>query len=388
MEWLSADEAARRLNIRLDSLYAYVSRGLIHSEREGGGRARRYRAADVEALSRKQRVRRDPESAARDALHWGVPVLDSQVSSIRDGVLSYRGVNVGELARQRTFEQVVALLWTGDSSAALPDDPPPEPPAWDTIREMPVLQRLAAAVALAAPSDLPAYDLREPAVLRTSARVLRLVFSCAAGKRRPLRVLPGHSLAEGLARGWGCEQGPLLEQALILCADHELNVSAFTARCVASAAASPYAAVLGGLAAMQGARHGGSCEMVEGLFDQVDRPGEAKAVLAGRLRRGEPLAGFGHPLYPDGDPRARFLLDGLDALGGKAVRRARALAEAGREIAGEHPNIDFALVSLARACELAAGASTALFALGRTAGWLAHVMEQYRDGRLIRPRAG
>jgi len=388
MEWISADEAAGRLGIRKASLYSYVSRGLVRSEADSGGRARRYSREDVDALALKQRERKDPSAAVRGALHWGVPVLESGLSVIADGHLTYRGRDALELARTRSFEQVVSLLWTGDLEGALPDDPAPEPACWDTVRELSPVQRFTALVALASAADLAAWDLREAAVKRTGMRILRLLFGAAAGKRKPTRIAAGTSLAGALASGWGSSAAALIERALILCADHELNVSAFTARCVASAQASPYGAVLAGLAALQGTRHGGSCERVEALYDAVERPSDARAVVSARMRHGEPLVGFGHPLYPDGDPRARFLLASVAAeMGGKAMKRTRALVDAVGELAGEAPNVDLALVALARACELPPGASVALFALGRTAGWLAHAMEQYRDGRLIRPRA-
>jgi citrate synthase len=181
------------------------------------------------------------------------------------------------------------------------------------------------------------------------------------------------------------ERSRPVEAALILAADHELNVSAFTARCVASAGASPYQVVIAGLAALQGGKHGGNCERVEALFAETGRPERAAAVVAGRLRRGEGIPGFGQPLCPAGDPRGKELLRLAAELAPDPV--AEALCEAARAVLQEHPTIDFGLVTLARALGLPDGTALGWFALGRTAGWIAHALEQYASGEMIRPRA-
>jgi len=177
--------------------------------------------------------------------------------------------------------------------------------------------------------------------------------------------------------------------ALILAADHELNVSAFTARCVASANASPWDVVAAGLAALKGSRHGGHTERVEALFREAGTAAGARRVLADRLRRGEPIPGCGHSLYPDGDPRGTALLEMAKEIapGSPAVECALAVAEAYRELIHEHPTIDHGLVALSRALDLPQHTPLALFALGRTIGWIGHAIEQYGANKLIRPRA-
>jgi citrate synthase len=222
-------------------------------------------------------------------------------------------------------------------------------------------------------------------VVATGARILRLLAGVAAG-----RIESG--IAATLQAGWAPGRpeaaGPIAS-ALILSADHELNVSAFTARCVASAASSPYDVVSAGLAALKGVRHGGHTDRVEALFREAGSAAGARRVLADRLRRGEEISGFGQPLYPDGDPRGTALLEiaAEVAPNSPAVDCALALAEAGRELLREHPTIDLGLVALARALDLPKRTPLALFALGRTIGWIGHAIEQYAVGKLIRPRA-
>jgi citrate synthase len=215
---------------------------------------------------------------------------------------------------------------------------------------------------------------------------------CMAGSMENVAETAPAGIAAILQVGWAPgrpEAAAPIGAALILAADHELNVSAFTARCVASAAASPWDVVSAGLAALKGARHGGHAERVEALFREAGSAAGARRVLADRLRRGEEIPGFGHPLYPGGDPRGAALLALAAAAAPRspAVERAQGLAEAGRELIREHPTIDLGLVALSRALGLPERTPLALFALGRTIGWIGHAIEEYGLSRLIRPRA-
>jgi citrate synthase len=143
--------------------------------------------------------------------------------------------------------------------------------------------------------------------------------------------------------------------------------------------------VLAGLAALEGTKHGGATARVAALWDELRRAKNLGVALAERLRRGQPIDGFGHPLYPDGDPRAILLLELLPK--SKELTFARALAEAAGNVIGEQPTVDFALVAVERALGLPRGAALTLFAIGRTIGWIAHAIEQYSHDAMIRPRA-
>jgi len=393
--YLTAREAAQELSISLPTLYAYVSRGLIRSEAAGGSkRDRRYRVEDVQKLKERREQRRDPGKAVERALHWGAPIMDSALTLIAEGRVYYRGRDALELATQCTVEQVAALIWTGnlDEAAGLFNAPvgarsPRFQSARRDLADLPTMEAFQTLLPLAAADDPAAYDLRPASVARTGARILKLMTTIAADGE-PQEA----GIAQALQRSWAPRDERvlrLIDAALVLCADHELNVSSFTARCVASAGSTPYAAVIAGLAALQGLKHGRHTERVEALMQEIGKPARARAAVAGRLRRGEAIPGFGHPLYPDGDPRGRALLQLTAEVFPRspAVSLAKALAEAAGDLVGEHPTVDFGLATLARALNRPTGGALAIFALGRTVGWIGHAIEQYRLDQMIRPRA-
>ena len=387
--YLSADEAADLLDVSKATLYAYVSRGLIRSESlDNQSRARRYLSEDVRKLRERKDYRRDPAQVAQDALHWGTPLLDSSLTLITDETLYYRGFDASVLARTSTIEQVAALLWIGDLREESSLFSPQTPASSVVDRLDPSLtpmQRMT--IALTLTDDLAAYDLRPPAVARSGVRILNLLAAAAT-----LQPVFAGGIAAHLARIWQPDNPliqTLLNAALILCADHELNVSSFTARVVASAEATPYAVVTAGLAALQGVKHGGNTERVEAFFREVSTPNHIERVTAERLRRGEHIPGFGHSLYPHGDPRAKVLLNLLAEAYPKLpeIEFVFALAQRVATMIDQQPNVDFALAALAYVAHLPSGAPLTLFALGRAVGWIGHAMEQYSSGALIRPRA-
>lgn len=390
--YMTAQEAASALDISLSTLYAYVSRGLIRSESVGKSRTRRYRIEDVETLKHRKEQRQNPSKVAEQALRWGEPVLESAISLIADGQFYYRGRDALSLAAARRVEDVAWLIWTGDLST--PPEGPPSPELsthWRTVRDqlahVTLFEAMQVLLPLAAAEDWTAYDLRPSTVPHTGLRILRLLTAIAVGQ------LPStQPIAEVLQRGWTpalSQASAGLDAALIICADHELNVSSFTARCVASAASNPYAVVIAGLAALQGAKHGGHTARAEALFNEVKTPAQAREVLSQRLRRGEAIPAFGQHLYPDGDPRCRHLLELAAQLcpDAPAVALSQAIREAAYDLIGEQPNIDYGLVTLSLALDFPPSGALTLFAIGRTIGWIGQAIEAYREDRLIRPRA-
>lgn len=403
-EYMTAREAAQRLEIKPATLYAYVSRGLLRSYSSADGRARRYRRGEVEALFNRAQDRREPARVARAALDWGAPVLESSLTSIADGRLYYRGVDVAELAARARFEAVAGLLWCDDQARGLEllSAPlTPLPARWrKTLRSLPEghpVERMCVLMRLASLDDPAAIAFSDDRALSTGARLLRaLVADAARLQRRRAGTLAGLLGAALAAEHDGAEA--LLNTSLILCADHELNVSAFTARCVASAGATLYDAVTAGLAALRGVRHGGLTGRVEALLEELGvarlesralSRAQVRRRLTARLQRGESIPGFHHPLYPEGDPRFVAILQRVDEVAprSRVAQRARVVAEVGAELLNAKPTIDLGLAIVAAELGLAPGGAFSLFALGRVVGWIAHALEQHQDPRLIRPRA-
>lgn len=391
--YMTAKEAAEALDISLATLYSYVSRGLIRSEAVGGSkRSRRYRREDVEQLQQRKSIRRNPAQAGEEMLHWGMPVMESAITLIADGNLYYRGDDALRLAQDASVEEVAALIWTGDMKNA------------DTIfgeeikvelaggvreicRNLRPVEAFQVVLPIVASRDVGAYDLRPERIAQTGAKILSLMVGIVGG------VDDGDSTFGERLQGVWAENvesaAYLLNAAMVLCADHELNVSAFTARCVASAGSTPYQVVLAGLAALHGAKHGGAVSRVEAFLREVGEPNRARMVIGERLKRGESIPGFGHRLYAAGDPRGRLLLELVEAFlpETEALVLGKAVVEAVADLTEKRPTIDMGLAVLCRGLDLPEGAGITLFAMGRTIGWIGHAMEQYALDQIIRPRA-
>lgn len=401
MTSLSAPEAAGILGVSVSTLYAYVSRGLLRSLPDGASKRRRYDADEVRLLARRRADAKRAGGVAERSLDWGMPVLESRITQIADGGLRYRGADAIALARDATLEETAARLW----------DCPPErltaaslaTAGFDTVQwdawarrwaHLAPLERTLVLLPAAAASLPRLWAQGRDAQIEAAALLLRIATAALAG------IAPDDApVHRRLASAWPIrrrDEADLLRRALVLCADHELNPSTFAVRCIASTGTHLFGAIAGGLAALSGPRHGGETFRAGALLDEAARAADLDRYVALRLTHDERadgartiLSGFAHPLYPDGDPRARALLDALHAALPQrpALRAARALAARVEAATGLRPSIDFALAVLERALALPGGAAFTLFAAGRTAGWIAHALEQYADGKLIRPRA-
>ncbi|MBK1787693.1 citrate/2-methylcitrate synthase [Prauserella cavernicola] len=376
-ELLTADEAADLLGVRRQTVYAYVSRGQLTRDSKPGSRQSWFRRTDVEAMARGDRA----QQAGRKA-----PTNRTEVTSIVDDQLLYRGRDAVELARTATFEQAVEWLWRGAED---------DVPAWRELADLPAevaalplpaqclpLDRLKLATAGIATVDGLRYDLSTPAVLAVARSLLAaLVRSLPprgeTGDPGSLAAQLWPRLTAAPARPRGVR---LLDQALVLVADHGLAPSTRAVRLAASVDADPYSVVLTGMSVASGLRHGGSSIAVHGLLDDIGEPGQVAAVVAEHLRRGGPLPGFGQPRYVRADPRAAFLLGELLAdstVDPNRLRVVREVIELVENRSDEHPNVEFALGALCFAHDMVRGAGEAVFVLGRVAGWIAHALEEH-----------
>ena len=365
-DWLTAPQALEVLGTQPQTLYANVSRGRIKAKPDpADSRRSLYRADDVRRLAQRGAGRRKQAAIATEAISWGEPVLDTAISTIRDGRLLYRGEDAAELSRHATLEETAGLLWGG------PQPLPDSGGIAGGVEEAFVL------LAHRAASDLPTVG-RTPAVLRAEAAEIMADVGGALAGTGPA----GTPLHLRLAARWQRPQAAdRLRRALVLLADHELNASTFAARVTASTGASLAACVLSGLSALTGPLHGTAAMAALSLMGEADRVGPEAAVLR-HLGQGAPIPALGHPLYPEGDVRAAELISHLDV-----PEVCRELAEVAERVTGRIPNIDFALAVLTLSEALPPEAPLVLFALGRTVGWLAHSLEQIEGGELIRPRA-
>jgi citrate synthase len=403
LQLLTAGEAADFLNVKRTTLYVYASRGFVRSVKVLGTRTRRYVFADLQRLKARHDARSGHGPVAAGALQWGEPVLETEISSIETSGPSYRGHSAVRLAESGLpFESVAELLWTGEL--------PSRTPSWSSAgfglplkacttllpAGTPPLAALLLALPALAARDVARFGATDAAEhARGRALILRLAasFALACEPRRAERAVRAGSVAAAVLHAVGLpsnsEQERALHQALVLCADHELNASTFAARVAASTGADLYASVTAALATLSGPRHGGECDRVEALVLETGHHERAHGVITKRVRRGETVPGFGHTLYPRGDPRAAVLLDVAQRLAphSAAVRTVLALVAEMRASGREDPTLDIGLVALCTALGLPRGSAAGVFAIGRSAGWIAHALEQRAAGVLLRPRA-
>jgi citrate synthase len=414
-QWIGAAEAAERLGIKPASLYAYVSRGVLTRRRDPDGRASMFDAQEIEELAHRGRPRRLAGGATPAEL-----VIESALTEITPTTQRYRGYGATELALRCSFEDVATLLWTGTlpgagereraAAAGSGGTEAIEAGEWTATpaavaagraaqaalpAETLPLERIQVIVPALAATDQFRLHLDRPAVVAAGKALIAglteaLPAASAEAADRP--ALPG-----GIAARLATRLCPapattglirVVNAALILVADHELAASTLAARVAASMRADPYAVVSTGLGAMTGALHGGAALGAELMLGSADTAADAPRVVSDVLRRGERLPGFGHFVYRDGDPRANLLLRLIAEYAPDSERLAvaSAVTAEARRRAVPDPNIEFALAVLAAVAGMVRGAGEAMFATGRTAGWLAHALEEYERNIPIRPR--
>jgi citrate synthase len=389
---LSTKEAAELLGVKPETVYAYVSRGRLGSRRAAAGRGSTFDAGEVEALAR--RNRRDAEGTARPGTELSVR---TRLTSIDADRYYYRGVDAVELAGRHSYEEVAEWLWTGRLRpgavfTAPADSVEAAVRAVDALPEHTgTTDRLRVTAVAAAAVDPLRFDLSEDAVLGT-ARTLIPTFVAALPPRTHGRRAKG-PLARRL---WGRLSGrpaeearlQVLDTALGLLADHDLAASTLAVRVAASARAHAYAAVSAGLGALEGPLHGAAGGLAHRMLLRVLDVGRAAPVIAEELRAGRRVPGLGHPLYTGEDPRARALFALLEDIpeAAPALDAARDIVATTARRTPLHANVDLALAVFTVSSGMEPSAGETVFAVARTAGWIAHALEEYGERPLrMRP---
>lgn len=355
-------------------------------------------------------------SAGASAGLRDVVALASGITSIEDGVLSYRGINIDELAENATFEEVVYLLWEGTLpgpkefetlrqqiavNAALPQG------LIDVMKTFPrrttAMEGLRTAVSALATFDAESEDMSEAANHRKAVRLQGQLASIVAAydrirnDREPIPPRPELSLAANfLYMLRGIVPDPLsvraLDKAFILHADHELNASTFCARVAAATLTDLHSAVTAAVCALKGPLHGGANEQVMRMLNEIGHTDRVEAYIRNKLQSKEKIMGFGHAVYKDGDPRAKHLREMSRQLGKLTsqenwYKMSVMIEEIVTGAKGLKPNVDFYSASVYHYLNIAPDLFTPIFAISRTSGWVAHTLEQYANNKLIRPRA-
>jgi citrate synthase len=381
--WLTADEVAERLHVKRETVYAYVSRGRLSSRRSDDGRGSVFDPAEIERLVARARLARRPAALA----------IESEISLIESGHLYYRGLSARRLSQDTSFEDVAELLWGSDSSRGHP---------WESD---PSMERLCRRVLkLLPPTALPVDSFKviascigaleppnrepHPDVVAAAARRLLMTMVSSLPEHSEVVQLKSDNPGSGLAAHlWSrlCRRQPsdlelrALNATMILSADHDLASATFVVRTAARAGVDPGGIVRLGLDVGSGPVKGAAGLAIEDFLRNLGSPSTVEVALAKRLRQGEPVPGFGHVMYPDGDSRASQILELLKGFTGDP-RRTATVEEVIRTQLRRGlppPNDGFAIAALTYVADMIPGAGEAIFVISRAAGWIAHAIEEY-----------
>lgn len=406
--YLTRAQAIALLGIKPQTLYAYVSRGWIRSvRRPGGGKSSLYAREDVEKVRARSTARTGHGVAAASAMRWGEPIIPTAITEITAQGHRYRGRSALDLARSgASFESVAELLWTGMlleeklrwRIAKVPKDLEAFARILSSYNPNEHLINIFALVTLhLGMSRGTVVERLGTASVADAARQLIQVMVGCMGLLGPARsfepMREGESISEGLLRILGAAPTTAnrhtMESVLVLLADHELTSSTFAARLAASAGALLHECVTTALATNSGIEIGRLYHRIEAwLLPAADAKQMLHRVRAIQEQGGSP-SGFNHPIYPRGDPRGDLLLS-LASMHPRKPPKLKQLLEfldQGRTTMLLYPRVEIGVIAACQAMRLPTRAPEGLFTLARTAGWVAHVLEQRTAGFLLRPRA-
>lgn len=361
-QWLTTDEAAQRLGVKHETLYAYVSRGVVSRRLSETGKGSEFSRREIEQLA--TRATRPNRRGSFDV------TIATQVSTIDGDQLFFRGVPVIELVESASFEETADLVWDG-ADGPWPKKTPKRPPGLAHCLRAP--DRLRLAVAYSAATSTVRTTIAPPLV-RATARALIVSAAAAVGDGPPTSVasiLAGDGADPTLVR--------LFDVALLTMTDHEMATSTLAARVAASTRAGTYDVVLAGLGALAGPLHGSAGRMCHELLLRCEERGIDSAV-EDLLRNGQRLPGIGHQVYRTTDPRTQPMLDALFKV--VSPLKKRRIVDLQTAMTARVPkvlNCDFALGAMSWALERSEDLAEEIFSIARMAGWVAHALEEYEE---------
>ncbi|MGP1909121.1 citrate synthase [Metabacillus sp. JX24] len=347
----------------------------------------------------------------------GVVATTSSVSSIIDDTLTYAGYNIDDLAENASFEEVVYLLWHRKlpdhaelaqikkelaENAEIPQEVVSHFKSYD-LKSVHPMAALRTAVSLLGLFDSEA-DVMDPEAnyrkaIRLQAKLPTIVAAFARIRKglEPIKPKADVSLAENFLYTLTGEEPSSVaveafNKALVLHADHELNASTFTARVCVATLSDVYSGITAAIGALKGPLHGGANEAVMKMLKEIGDVDNVEAYLHEKFARKEKIMGFGHRVYRQGDPRAKHLREMSEKLTNltgepKWFEMSTKIEEIVTSEKSIPPNVDFYSASMYHSLGIDHDLFTPIFAVSRVSGWLAHILEQYENNRLIRPRA-
>lgn len=346
----------------------------------------------------------------------GIVATTSSISSIIDGVLTYRGINIDDLAEHASFEEVAYLLWYGKlpnqselneliqkfgEYAVVPAQ------VLEQIKLYPKNTNSMAALRTAV-SSLALYDesanemsqeanIKKAIKLQAQIPTIVAAFARIRNGQEPVAPKSGVSIAYNflyMLTGQEPDQVAVkaLDQALVLHADHELNASTFAARVTVATLSDIYSGVTSAIGALKGPLHGGANEAVMVMLEEIGSFDNVESYINAKLANKDKIMGFGHRVYKGGDPRAKHLQKMSRELGKltgnmELYEMSVKIEELVTGQKGLKPNVDFYSASVYTTLQIPRDLFTPIFAISRCSGWTAHILEQYENNRLIRPRA-
>lgn len=406
-EYVSGAEAAVLLGVKPQTLYTYVSRGVIQSLPTSGGQRRLYLRADIEKLRARPRARRAMGAVAASAMYAGEPIIPTSITDITAAGPRYRGRLATELVGEGlSFENVAEFLWTGellDEPIQWAFDPLPSEtlrlikPLEHSRADAPIAHVLATiALSISMARGSRAERLRSSSTVMAARQVIQTFAGCfgyLSPRRHYVPCVGSTPIAAAVLRALGLarseERLRMVNALLVLLADHELSPATFAARVAASSGANLHACLVSAIETSSGRK-------ISEIYDRTEeflRGAKSKTELMRRAREIQALGrvppGFNQPIYPHGDPRASYMFDLVHRAGrtSRYLDMVFAFLEEARSSLELKPRMEFCVVALAADLGFPRRAAAGLSILARVAGWVAHIMEQRLSSALLRPRA-